>query len=115
MGLVKNVILAGLILGGAFVAGRCSYKMDIKKEDVFDYIDYHEEDRKEIFLYGLEHLKRDDTGFLGSLTINSLNNKQKEEIAKDYLRSKFRETYEEGKKSLRDLPENLYKLLTDDN
>jgi len=115
MGLVKKIICVGLIAAGTFIGGRCSYKSDIKKEDVFEYIDFHKEDRREIFLYSFDHLKREDPDFLDSFTIDSLNDEQKEEIATDYLKSRLREAYEEGKKSLKDLPENLYKLLTDDN
>jgi len=113
MGLVKKVICIGLITGSFFLGSHSCCRRDIKKEDVFNYVNSHKEDRKEIFLYSLEHLKRDDPDFLDSFTINTLNDKEKEEITKDYLKSKLRGTYEEGKKSLRDLSEKVYEFLSD--
>lgn len=95
-GLTKKVICAALIIA-AFGLGKLCSRAKIEKSNVFSYIDCNKEDRKEIFLYTKDYLRKDEPYFLDSLNISELTDEQKEELIKDYLKNSGNIIYQKSK------------------
>jgi hypothetical protein len=112
MGLVGKLVCGGLIVG-AFFVGVGVHKTRLN--DVYRYIDRNPKEATQIFTYTKNKLEVTNPSFLESLNMNSLNEDQRKEIAEDYIKSKLKNTYEEGSKSLQDFYNNLQRLLSGSN
>lgn len=108
-GLVKTAFYGGLIVGSFFL-GRSLSGTDINK--VYKFIDEHPNHERDIFLYVRNRLGESDSPFLDSLNIESLTEEQKREIVKDYLEEKIKQGYNQGRKSLENLSENISRFFS---
>ena len=111
-GLVKTIVFGSFVIG-SFLLGSGINRT--KVNDIYRFIDTNPKYTTEIFTYTRNKLEDTTPSLLDSLIINSLSEEQRKEITEDFIRNQVQGVYEEGRKSVRDLYNNLQRLLSDSN
>ena len=108
MGLAGKIV-CGVLIAGAFVAGRITYSTDLNA--VYRFIDKDTQNAEQVFTYSWDKLQVADPAFLDRYGQN-LSEVQKKQIAQDYIKQKLDQAYNEGKKSVDKISRDLSDLFS---
>lgn len=108
MGLAGK-IACGVLIAGAFVAGRITDSTGLN--EVYRFIDKDTQNAEQVFTYSWSKLQVADPNFLKSYG-QILSESQKRQIAKEFINQRLYQMYNQSKESLKRISNDLSDLFS---